>query len=128
MMDKNKLAQKLRESDTWDKEVTMKQGGNCMKGTGIIKQMLVDAGFGEVINSTQDGIFVNCADTQYITDNTDGSITMHTVGSSRYCWSFVHDPVEAAEVMIEQCKKTDTDIKNEYRGIWEMIGASPDNL
>ena len=67
------------------------------------------------------GLYINCRDSQYVTENDDGTIQMQAVGGSRYSYPHIKTAEECAKVMIEQCGKTTGDINEEYRALRDEI-------
>lgn len=92
-----------------------------MKELLKIAKAIKEAGYEECINFDKNGLYVNCSDTQYITENEDGTITMNTVGGSRYCYPHIRTADKCIEVMLKQLKKTSEDIDNEYKKIYNEI-------
>jgi len=99
-----------------------------MKKLEKIMKMLTEAGYeknckmsNQPDRNGKHGLYINCRNSQYVTENDDGTIQMQAVGGSRYSYPHIKTAEECAEVMIEQCGKTTGDINKEYRALWDEI-------
>ena len=101
-----------------------------MKKLEKIMKMLAEAGYDKNCKMSDQpdrngkhGLYINCRNSQYVTENDDGTIQMQAVGGSRYSYPHIKTAEECAEVMIEQCAKTTGDIDKEYRALWDEMKA-----
>lgn len=99
-----------------------------MKKLEKIMKMLAEAGYDKNCKMSdhpdrngKHGLYINCRNSQYVTENDDGTIQMQAVGGSRYSYPHIKTAEECAEVMIEQCSKTTGDIDKEYRALWDEM-------
>lgn len=99
-----------------------------MKELEKIMKMLAEAGYeknckmsNQPDRNGKHGLYINCRDSQYVTENDDGTIQMQAVGGSRYSYPHIKTAEECAKVMIEQCGKTTGDINKEYRALWDEM-------
>lgn len=106
------------------------EGEIKMKKLEKIMKMLAEAGYEKNCKMSDQpdrngkhGLYINCCNSQYVTENDDGTIQMQAVGGSRYSYPHIKTAEECAEVMIEQCAKTTGDIDKEYRALWDEMKA-----
>lgn len=99
-----------------------------MKKLEKIMKMIAEAGYeknckmsNQPDRNGKHGLYINCRNSQYVTENDDGTIQMQAVGGSRYSYPHIKTAEECAEVMIEQCSKTTGDINEEYRALWDEM-------
>jgi hypothetical protein len=108
---------------------TSRQKGEIeMKKLEKIMKMLAEAGYDKNCKMSDQpdrngkhGLYINCRNSQYVTENDDGTIQMQAVGGSRYSYPHIKTAEECAKVMIEQCSKTTGDINREYRALWDDV-------
>lgn len=129
-MERTISIEELRKSkvETWSVKDNSVKGEIKMKELEKIMKMLTEAGYEKNCKMSdhpdrngKHGLYINCRNSQYVTENDDGTIQMQAVGGSRYSYPHIKTAEECAKVMIEQCSKTTGDINREYRALWDEM-------
>lgn len=115
--------------NTTSRSGDLRQEGEIkMKELEKIMKMLAEAGYAKNCKMSNQpdrngkhGLYINCRNSQYVTENDDGTIQMQAVGGSRYSYPHIKTAEECAQVMIEQCNKTTGEINKEYRALRDEI-------